>query len=264
MVKNIKSNLSKIIDNLQKDTSTIKKNIISGITEADKYAKNINELINMKHEIEALYNEVNTNIGKYSQIYNDILADLNKYKRVDSKIKDTTLKLENINIYQAYDDVSDNTKNLSILARRVRNWKDAEMGDNGILYYVEPSDQFVLKINGQLFYGNIGTIFSNNSSPTKIKTCKYNKSCTKNYCTYYHDPRYNSQSKDIRNYMASSWIYNSNTPDKKIRRFGSRYKMRDDITQLNDEEYERFRAQTMHEILCSIILGQNYQSNTSL
>jgi len=261
-IENIKYAYKETTSNLAKNTELLEKNLCRGLEKMTEYANDITRLMDIKHDVGKLYKEIQEEIDKYNATNKSILQKINKYRRVDDTVCDNRLGLENVYINTSGGRMIDSGKDLCIMAKKVKTWEDAELGENGLVYYIQASDQFALKINNHLLHGNIGTIFSNNSNPTKIKTCKFNKNCIKNACTYYHDPKDNPGSTDTRNYMASSWFYSSNSLDKKIRRFGSRYRISEDIRRLSHEEYERFKSQTMHEILCSLILLQNYQHNT--
>lgn len=132
---------------------------------------------------------------------------------------------------------------------------------NGELYYVDTANHFAIVIAGHMFHGNIGTIYTDEKNPEKIKDCKFADLCVKrNNCDYYHDPIKFSGSKDYRNFIASSWLYSQpggtfkNKP--KSRRFGSRQYLDIDIVGLQSEEISRFHDQTMHDILCSLLISR--------
>ena len=134
---------------------------------------------------------------------------------------------------------------------------------NGELYYIEHANHFAIIIAGVLFHGNIGVIFTDEKTPDKIKDCRYENGCNKkNNCCYYHDPLLFANSKDHRNFIANSWVYSSpgnmyKNRDKS-RRFGSRNNLDMDIIGLQREEISRFSDQTMHDILCSLLLSRAY------
>lgn len=135
---------------------------------------------------------------------------------------------------------------------------------DGSMYFVTSAAHFAVRINGLLFHGNIGTIYTDEKNPEKIKDCRYSETCMKrDNCDYYHDPVKFAGSKDCRNFIASSWLYSP--PDSfyknrsRSRRFGSREHIDVDIVGLQDEERVRFYDQTMHDILCSLLLKQSYE-----
>ncbi len=132
---------------------------------------------------------------------------------------------------------------------------------DGQLYYVEAADHFAIKIAGHLLHGNIGTIYTDEKSPEKIKDCRFAAACSKHdNCDYYHDPLKFAGSKDRRNFVASSWLYappdGSYKNRPKSRRFGSLDHLDIDIVSLHEDEISRFHDQTMHDLLCSILLEQ--------
>lgn len=153
------------------------------------------------------------------------------------------------------------TEALSLSAIRVPTF--AYVKQDGELYYVECADHFALRIAGQLLHGNIGAIYTEEKNPEKIKNCKFASGCMKQHnCDYYHDPIDFPGSKDHRNFIASSWLYSppgqfSNRP--RSRRFGSRNNLDTDIMGLQPEEIARFHDQTMHDLLCSMLLSETYK-----
>lgn len=129
---------------------------------------------------------------------------------------------------------------------------------DGDLYYVEPADHFAFRIAGQLWHGNIGSIYTDDKNPEKIKDCKFARSCLKQgSCDYYHDPLHFCGSRDHRNFIASSWLYSPPTQYKnkpRARKFGSRDHLDLDIVGLHADEITRMRDQAMHDMLCAMLL----------
>jgi len=75
---------------------------------------------------------------------------------------------------------------------------------DGNLYYVEPLKQFAFKLGGRLFYGNIGDIYTEKTSPLSAVPCNFGAKCNKiGTCTFYHDPLITGK-PDIRNFVESS------------------------------------------------------------
>jgi hypothetical protein len=144
---------------------------------------------------------------------------------------------------------------LSLSAVRVASFDLVKQ--DGDLYYIESAEQFAVRICGHLLHGNIGTIFIEDRSPEKIKDCKYSADCDSS-CSYYHDPTRFPGSRDCRNYIANSWLYvppgNHHKARTGSRRFGSRDRLDLDIVGLQAEEISRFHDQTMHDLLCSLLL----------
>ena len=118
----------------------------------------------------------------------------------------------------------------------------------GVLYYVAPLDKFAVLIAGKLFTGNVGKIFPPNSTIDNVKNCS-GLPCTRVNCTWYHPNR-----RGFRNYTASSWVYSPQATHHATRRFGDRTTLTVDKDILTAEEKEIFHDQTMHDILCSLVL----------
>lgn len=152
-------------------------------------------------------------------------------------------------------------ESLSLGAIRVQSFDDVQ--SDGNLYYIDPADHFAFKLNGRLFHGNIGVIYTDEKTPEKIKYCKFAGSCVKqDTCDYYHDPKQFPGSRDHRNFVASSWLY---TPQystfknrQQARRFGSRNSLDTDIVGLQSDEVSRFKDQMVHDVLCSLLLEEAY------
>lgn len=152
------------------------------------------------------------------------------------------------------------TEALSLPAIMVTSFDKVKQ--DGELYFVECANHFAFRICGHLFHGNIGNIYTDERNPDKIKNCKFAAKCTKqDKCDYYHNPIDYPGSKDYRNFIASSWMY---TPQgygrfHRGRKFGSRNSLDVDIVELNGEDISRFQDQTMHDILCSLLLIDSYR-----
>jgi hypothetical protein len=149
------------------------------------------------------------------------------------------------------------TTNLSLEARLAQSF--AEVQRDGNLYFIQPNNHFAIYICGTLFHGNIGQVFTKDRNPERIKECRYGTSCVRGQvCNYYHNPMENNSSADVRNYIASAWIYSPpscefRSPDI-VRRFGSKDTLDIDIIGITGGEVARFCDQTMHDILCSLLL----------
>lgn len=131
---------------------------------------------------------------------------------------------------------------------------------NGEVYYVESCGHFAFKVSGVLFHAGIGDIYTTESEPIKIKECKYGDKCNRHDCTYYHDPVRCDRSRDVRNYVANSWLYappgSMLRTRKTSRTFGSRQFLDADVTSVDAEDCRRFMDQSSHDILCSLILSR--------
>jgi len=136
----------------------------------------------------------------------------------------------------------------------------ASVKQDGELYYIDIIDHFAIILGGQLFHGNIGIIYTEEKNPEKIKDCKFASNCVKqDKCDYYHDPIKFSGSIDHRNYIASSFLYAAPAyyrTHPRGRRYGSREHLDTDIMNLQEEEISRFNDQTMHDILCALVLSR--------
>jgi len=153
------------------------------------------------------------------------------------------------------------TEKLYLEARIVKSF--ANVINSGEIYYVETAGHFAVKIFDILLHGNIGTIYTSaDSAPVRITSCKYGPGCKKNKCEYYHDPAFIVGSKDVRNYLSTSWIYTNPTSlynSKKSRRFGSLANLDADIITIADDEIDRYADQAMHDLLCTILLKKYYK-----
>jgi len=133
---------------------------------------------------------------------------------------------------------------------------------DGELYYVENANHFAFRLAGQLYHGNVGEIYTNEQDPHCVKPCRFGGECTNPHCTYYHDPLHAHGKRDVRNYIASSWLYASPHSlikgRKNARRYGSRPYLASDAQGLTEEESGRFRDQAMHDFLCGAALRENY------
>jgi hypothetical protein len=150
------------------------------------------------------------------------------------------------------------TPSLSLIATKTTNLSGVK--SDGELYYVESLGQFAFRLAGTVFRGNIGTLFTDNSeSHTKVKDCKYSKTCLKgNTCDYYHDPVLTYGSTDRRNFIASGFTYIApeHRRNRHIgRRFGSLPNLDTDIVNVDPEEIQKYQDMTMHDILCSLLLA---------
>lgn len=150
------------------------------------------------------------------------------------------------------------TDNIELAAIRVPTFDNVTT--NGELYYVESCGHFAFRVAGVLFHAGVGDIYNTESEPIKIKECKYGDKCNRHDCTYYHDPIRCGNSRDIRNYVAASWLYAPPTSPlrtrKATRTFGSRQFLDSDISSVTGEECRRFMDQSSHDILCSLILSR--------
>ena len=131
------------------------------------------------------------------------------------------------------------------------------------LYYIPQWKHFAVRVGDMVFHANMGKIITNRNkrAPMRVKECSYLPCTQLASCFYYHDPERHPGSKDIRNYMADSWIYS-----KFSKRYATRYGTRQigtsdsivtDLRTISDEGARRFLDQTSHDILCSILIWKN-------
>lgn len=136
------------------------------------------------------------------------------------------------------------------------------------LYYIPQWDHFAVRVGAVVFHGNIGQVYSGGSrsaqkTPKRVKECRHHSDCPSlrggARCSYYHDPA-EGHSRDIRNFIADSWVYVSATSRHAARygsrRIGSREALASDLQSITHVDARRFLAQTAHDILCSIILAK--------
>lgn len=187
----------------------------------------------------------------------NILGSIGSYTKKPSKARMEWDKLANIyltadkNITQSVPIIGD----LSIDAIVCDSLNDVKADGN--LYYITYINHFAIIIGGQLLHGNIGHIYCDTSTPEKIKDCKFRDGCNKrNQCDYYHDPLLFAGSRDIRNFVATSWTYCRGAAGKAktVRRIGDREHLETDLAAITNEECDRFRDQVMHDILCNALI----------
>jgi hypothetical protein len=156
------------------------------------------------------------------------------------------------------------TDSLSLKAICVGSFDQVKQDGN--LYYIESADHFAFNLAGNLIHGNIGTIYTDEKNPEKIKDCKFGAECIKRAkCDYYHDPKLYPGSRDHRNFIASSWLYappDSQYKNKsRSRRFGSREHLDFDIVNLSEEERDRYASMLCHDVLCTLIINAAFSKS---
>lgn len=133
---------------------------------------------------------------------------------------------------------------------------------SGQLYYVKDKDLFVLLMCGVKLIGNIGRVYTSEKNPEKIKQCRWNgdENCALKQCGFYHP------GKDIRNFMATSWLYvppTSGYGDRFTRKVSSRDSLQADLQYIDSEYVALANNMLMHDILCFMIM-QNHIKKASL
>ena len=169
------------------------------------------------------------------------------------KISDRMVSLKpSLSCATAQSSVIKITDGLSVQAVVIGSFADVKQ--NGQLYYVSQNDHFAIKLAGVLFHGNIGTVYDSEREPEKIKDCRFGSECNRMHkCNYYHDPTIFPTSQDHRNFIATSFTY-SKYKNGRNRSFGSRPHLEEDVLQLTCDDAYKFYDQTMHDILCSLVL----------
>lgn len=153
---------------------------------------------------------------------------------------------------------------ISLDARQLDKWEELADIPGGILHYNKQFNQFAVKIDDTVYYGNIGNIFHLGKNPKSTKNCKFGKKCDNINCQYYHDPIiYDSSSKigpemnTVRNYIVPNFLYSSGFVgkcDRRHRHFGSLANIPMDLLLYPPDELQRLKSQIMHDILCSLLL----------
>ncbi len=134
-----------------------------------------------------------------------------------------------------------------------------EANDMGKVYYLSSMEHFIIRIENLLLHGNIGVIYTDEKIPEKIKDCKFAGKCTRgSSCDYYHDPFIYKNSKDKRNFIASSWLYNPSNYRTLNRRFGCIRNIDKDINNITKEEISRFKDQLTHDLLWGLLIQKVY------
>jgi hypothetical protein len=134
----------------------------------------------------------------------------------------------------------------------------------GELYYIPQWGQFALRIGDCVIHANLGVVYvSPPPNPAARKKPEYLKECSRpgcpgsgSGCRYYHDPETHPGSTDVRNFVADSWLYMP-CEGKRLpagRHFGSLTSLKSDLLLMNPPDARRFLHQTMHDLLCSLVL----------
>jgi hypothetical protein len=138
------------------------------------------------------------------------------------------------------------------------------------LYYIPHWDHFAVCCGAVVFHGNVGEIYPatptgrRQRTPVRVKECRRRGNCPSLKggppCSYYHDPEECPGSRDVRNYIADSWVYASTgvrySARYGSRRIGSREALQGDLEQISAGDARRHIAQTAHDIICSVILAK--------
>lgn len=156
------------------------------------------------------------------------------------------------------------------------------------IYWCEEINQYYLKINNLVLYGNISNIYTkqmvkNNNNIHQLTPCVYKNNCDKvlsnTYCKFWHDPKdliilknnriitddyYFKTIQLTRNFTNTSWLYTNtvmnNTPQN-MRYIGNGATLNNDIalcriSNTYKEQIENFKAQVMHDLLILLKLTE--------
>jgi len=133
--------------------------------------------------------------------------------------------------------------------------KNSVRGD-GNLYYIKGTNKFGFRLNGHLFFGNIGEVYTYEKNPKKIKICARGKYC-KNIgtCTYYHP-----DTRDTRNFISGGFAYQRKTATRTSdeipgRKIGNKSTLKTDISRASHHDLQLYNDQCMHDILCNLIIN---------
>ncbi len=136
------------------------------------------------------------------------------------------------------------------------------------LHFIPQWDHFAVRVGAVVFHGNLGQVYPSGGQggercPERVKECRLRKDCARRVaggCAYYHNPADVPGSRDVRNFMADSWVYVSAASRAGAhygsRRFGSRGNLETDLRGISAGEARRHVDQTAHDILCAIILAK--------
>lgn len=209
-------------------------------------------------------------------------------------INECSKKLENVhrNIEDTYNKISSKfLKSDDESQKFFKNVTYTELSSineilNGKLYWIKDLKQYCIKINGKILYGDIGNIYTkhmNNKNMINIYRCKNHNRCKnilkQKVCKFYHDPIklkelvdmnyittkfYNKQISFPRNFINTSWLYDSYNNNNYMRNIGSRSKILNDIEYLKltkspqiINKLEDYKNQTFHDLLIILLLEEN-------
>ena len=149
-----------------------------------------------KNTITILYDEINEIIRDY-----ELATKVNTF---ESEVMRRGLERDFITIYN---NITSMMHSMRKIGKKIQIELPAPKSNNageGIIKYVPQIGQYTLMVNGKLLLGGLPP-----ADPTnymyKINTCKYNSGCNKSaaQCKYFHDPKTNKNSKDVRGFSAS-------------------------------------------------------------
>ena len=226
------------------------------IRDIKKDLKGINELIQvyntLRDSMHDIQSRINYNISEYNKMKQEVTQVVSEsgLGRLNSSNLERPI-LDNVSLM---DYVEDNPRQSEKVLVSPGVYIDAiQVSDksmiraDGLLYHIKSLDKFGFWLNGHLMIGNIGEIYSHEKCPQKIKVCSGGSNCKNiNKCTYYH-----AGTKDIRNFISGSFVYNRT--QKSGRNIGSRSSLMTDVNKATSQDIELLNDQAVHEILCNLV-----------
>ena len=260
---------------------------------------------------ENLISQLSTQIDDIYKIFNNITNEYDMYNQpyikqlIDLKIllKKTVSKIDNVyqlcvNKYKTTLNIAGNT-NIHVLNKIDNKSEQPSLSDthnkqvtdsislnvcfvhsiydipNMSIYWVSNINQFAFKLNGVIFRGNIGNIYTDADKIPSNQTviCKYGTSCKciqrGDICKFFHDPMStkistnNILNNKIRNFSNKSWLYTKHTSNSNLRTFGSRNILNNELNLLAMEnpsliniQVDNYRHQCIHDILVILALNK--------
>jgi hypothetical protein len=122
------------------------------------------------------------------------------------------------------------------------------------MYWVSGANMYAIRINDVLICGNIGKI---GEGVVRTRMCRDGNTCSRENCTFYHDPIETPWSTDVMNYRPSAWMVSdelSNSKSRDMRHVGS-YPLIERHAISNEEKIIR-RNQLMHDMITVLLLHQ--------
>lgn len=268
----------KIFENIDKHINDIQAKVQRAFIDPDNLNINdftetkdtLDEFAKMIHELEGRISKakiVYQSCRQLSNSYNDLIFKCVQSKR-DSKYKSwnaiilnnaPTINRDMLNSqFISNEEDIKITKKFSVPAIKITDADLARMPHYKLLYK-NSTKEFIMKFPTITLYGNIGKIYNDDQELYNTKICTYQANCiNRAQCKFWHNPSIVSNSLDVMNFTSKSWIYDPTRPNR--RHFGSLDNLETDITRITNDEYLYFVRQTMHDLLCCIVLGRYYKN----
>lgn len=268
----------KILENIDKHVTDTQSKVLRAFNDPDNL--NINDFAETKdilEEFAKMIHELEERVSKAKNVYqacrrlnnsyNDLIFKCVQNRR-DSSYKSWNAiisnNIPNINRdmlnYQVVNNEEDIkiTKKFSIPAVKINDGELSRMPHYKLLYKSN-TKEFIMKFPTITLYGNIGKVYNDDQELYNTKICTYQSNCVNRaQCKFWHNPTTVNGSTDIMNFTSKSWIYDPVRPNR--RHFGSIENLESDITRITNDDYIYFVRQTMHDLLCCIVLGRYFKS----